>query len=106
MAKKWNDLKKRLTPQARARVDARVARTLESLPLDEIRKAIGLTQAELADRMDVQQSSVSKTDSAADMYISTLRRYIEALGGTLHITAEFPDGRSMEIGNMMFDDAA
>ncbi|MCA9305488.1 MAG: XRE family transcriptional regulator [Phycisphaerales bacterium] len=106
MAKKWNDLKKRLTPQARARVDARVARTLESLPLDEIRKAIGLTQAELADRMDVQQSSVSKTESAADMYISTLRRYIEALGGTLHITAEFPDGRSMEIGNMMFDDAA
>ncbi len=106
MAKKWNDLKKRLTPQARARVDARVARTLESLPLDEIRKAIGLTQAELADRMDVQQSSVSKTESAADMYISTLRRYIEALGGTLHITAEFPDGRSMEIGDMMFDDAA
>lgn len=106
MTKKWSELKKKMSPQARARVDARVAQTLKSLPLEEIRKAIGLTQIELAERMDVQQSAVSKTESAADMYLSTLRRYIEALGGTLHITAEFPDGRSMEIGDMLFDDAA
>lgn len=106
MAKKWNELKNKMSPAARARVDARVARSLQSLPLDEIRKAIGLTQADLAERLDVQQSAISKTESAADMYLSTLRRYIEALGGTLHITAEFPDGRSMEIGDIMFDDAA
>ncbi len=59
MAKKWNELKKKMSPQARARVDARVQRTLKSLPLDEIRKAIGMTQAELAERLDVQQSAGS-----------------------------------------------
>ncbi len=49
-AKKWTKLKQRMSPDARARVDARVAKTIAALPLPEMRKAIGLTQQDLAAR--------------------------------------------------------
>ncbi len=97
MAKKWNELKRRMSPAAQARVDARVKQTLTSMPLAEIRKAITMTQTDLAAKLDVSQGSVSKIESAADMYLTTLRRYVEALGGQLHLTAVFPDGREVEI---------
>ena len=93
MANKWNNLKRKTSPQAQARVDARVKATLQTMPLAEIRKAIGMTQADLAGKLDVAQGSVSKIENAADMYLSTLRKYVEALGGELHLTATFADGR-------------
>ena len=70
---------------------------MASMPLAEIRRAIGLTQIELAETLELGQGNVSKIERQADMYLSTLRRYVEALGGTLHLTAEFPDGRRIEI---------
>lgn len=100
MAKKWGELKGRMSPAARARVDARVRDTLASIPLAEIRKAIGMTQADLAEKLDQGQGSVSKIEHGADMYLSTLRKYLEALGGELHLTATFPDGREFEIDNV------
>jgi len=51
-----------------------------------------LTQAELAESLDVAQGSVSKVENQADMYLSTLRKYVHALGGELRLTVEFPDG--------------
>jgi DNA-binding transcriptional regulator YiaG len=94
----WQDLKKRtMTAESRARVDARVRETLATLPLSEIRRAIGLTQIDLAESLEIGQGTVSKLERQSDMYISTLRRYVEALGGTLHLTAEFPDGRRIGI---------
>ncbi|MBL9140915.1 MAG: helix-turn-helix transcriptional regulator, partial [Phycisphaerae bacterium] len=68
MSKKWSDLKQKMRPAARARVDARVKKTLASMPLAEIRKAIGLTQAEVAKQLEQSQGSVSKIENAADMY--------------------------------------
>ncbi len=97
MAKKWDGLKDKMEPAARRRVDARVRDTLSKMPLAEIRKAVGMTQAELADTLDTAQGSVSKIEHAADMYLTTLRKYIEALGGELHLTATFPNGRRIEI---------
>lgn len=97
-AKKWTKLKQRMSPDARARVDARVAKTIAALPLPEMRKAIGLTQQDLAGRLVTGQGSVSKLEHAADMYLSTLRKYVEALGGELHLVASFPEGRKFEIG--------
>jgi transcriptional regulator with XRE-family HTH domain len=70
------------------------------MPLAEIRKAIGMTQAELAGKLDVAQGSVSKFENAADMYLTTLRKYVEALGGELHLTAKFKDGRELEIQHL------
>ena len=63
------------------------------MPLAEIRRAIGLTQVELAASLDIAQGSVSKIENQADMYISTLRKFVHALGGELHLTAAFPDGQ-------------
>jgi DNA-binding XRE family transcriptional regulator len=97
MAHKWEKLKQRMSPAARARVDARVKETLSTLPLAEIRRAIGMTQQELASKLEVGQGSVSKLENAADMYLTTLRKYVEALGGHLRLTAEFPGGRRMDI---------
>ncbi len=54
----------------------------------------------LAASLDMGQGSVSKIENEADMYLSTLRKYIHALGGELHLTAEFPDGRRMEIDRL------
>jgi transcriptional regulator with XRE-family HTH domain len=67
------------------------------MPLTELRKAVGLTQAELAETLDVGQGSVSKIENATDMYLSTLRRFVAALGGDLVIKASFPGGREFEI---------
>lgn len=100
MAKKWDTLKRRMSPAARARVDVRVRKTLASMPLAEIRKAIGLTQNELAETLEISQGSVSKIENAADMYLTTLRKYVEALGGELHLTATFSGGRTVEIDHV------
>src|SRR5437868_726642 len=97
MAKKWRDLKGRMSASAQARVDSRVNQIMATLPLAEIRKAIGMTQTDLASRLEQGQGSVSKIENAADMYLTTLRKYVEALGGELHLTAVFPDGRNVEI---------
>lgn len=97
MANKWNNLKSRMSADARARIDAKVKQTLASMPLAEIRKAIGMTQADLAEKIELGQGNVSKIENAADMYLTTLRKYIEALGGELHLTASFSGGRKFEI---------
>lgn len=98
--KKWSTLKNRMSAEAQARVDARVYETLASMPLAEIRKAMGQTQVELAESLGMAQGSISKIENAADMYLSTLRKYVRALGGELHLTASFPNGRAIEIDSV------
>lgn len=97
---KWEKLTSRMSPERRARIDADVKAALASMPLAEIRKAIGLTQQDLAGKLDTGQGTVSKIENAADMYLTTLRKYIEALGGELRLTATFPDGRTMIIDDL------
>ena len=99
-SKKWKDLKGRMSEESRARVDARVEQTLRAMPLAEIRKAVGQTQQELAKALDVAQGSVSKFENATDMYLSTLRKYVRALGGELSLSVTFEDGRRMEISQV------
>jgi transcriptional regulator with XRE-family HTH domain len=62
------------------------------MALDELRTAREFTQAELSQVLRVDQGSISKLERCTDMYIGTLRRYIEAMGGSLQIRAVFPDG--------------
>jgi transcriptional regulator with XRE-family HTH domain len=57
-----------------------------------MRKARSMTQVAVAERLHVDQGSVSKLEGRTDMYLSTLREYVEALGGTLELRADFPDG--------------
>lgn len=95
----FSDLKKEWAEDRRARNKSRKAElALEYATLEELRLALGLSQEELAQRLDVQQPAISKLTSRSDMRISTLRDLIEAMGGELHVTAKFPD-RSVELAN-------
>ena len=62
------------------------------MPLAELRQARKRSQEELARELKVEQPAVTKLEKRADMYVSNLRRYVEALGGSLEITARFPEG--------------
>lgn len=97
---KWSELEATLPPEARARIDARFRETMSRLRLSDIREAVGHTQVELAAQLKLGQASVSKIESAADMYLSTLRRYIEALGGELVVSASFPEGTVIPIQSL------
>ena len=61
--------------------------------LQELRENRNVSQVALAGRLGIQQPTVSKIERRNDVALSTLRRYIEALGGELHITAQFEDGK-------------
>jgi transcriptional regulator with XRE-family HTH domain len=86
-----------MDPASRAENEQRVREELQRMALDELRNAKRLTQADLAEMLDVPQSSISRIEQRADMYLSTLRNYIHAMGGVLQIQAIFPDGGAVVI---------
>jgi len=88
----FRDLTKDFTPERRARVEARKAELRAAMPLHELRQARAMTQKALGEALNVKQPAVAKLERRADMYVSNLRAYIEALGGRLSIVAEFPQG--------------
>jgi DNA-binding transcriptional regulator YiaG len=92
MAKKFRDLGAKMAPERQTRVRERAQALLAELPLQELRQARRMTQEALAKRLGSQQALVSKLERRADMYVSSLRTYIQALGGDLEIVARFPDG--------------
>ncbi|WP_296271771.1 XRE family transcriptional regulator [Pseudomonas sp. UBA6323] len=98
MAKKFAELRAKMAPEAQARVEAKVQELLAEMPLNELRQARGLSQKVLAEVLHVQQPSIAKMERRTDMYISTLRSHIEAMGGQLDVIARFPDG-SVKISN-------
>lgn len=89
---RFDELRKGMSPDAQARARSLAENMLREMPLHELRLARRKTQAQLARVLDVQQAAVSRIERRADMYISTLRAYIEAMGGHLEIVATFPDG--------------
>lgn len=92
MAKSFKTLREKMSPEARARAGEKAERLIEEMPLNELRAARKMTQEKLAENLHVKQAAVSKLERRADMYVSTLREFISAMGGELEITARFPDG--------------
>ncbi|MES2919326.1 MAG: XRE family transcriptional regulator [Pseudomonadota bacterium] len=92
MAKKFSELRDRMSPEAQARAETRAQALLTEMPLHELRQARGLSQKMLAEVLHVQQPAIAKLERRTDMYISTLRSHIEAMGGELEVVARFPDG--------------
>jgi transcriptional regulator with XRE-family HTH domain len=88
----FSELTKKFSPERKARVAAKVRTLKAEMPLAELRQAREKSQEELARTLKVGQPAVAKLEKRADMYVSNLRRYIEALGGSLEITARFPEG--------------
>jgi len=95
----FRELTKGFTPARRARAAAKAAALREEMTLEELRKARDLSQEEISQALAVGQPAVAKLEKRTDMHISNLRRYIEALGGKLEITARFPDA-SVVINNV------
>ena len=92
MAKKFRDLIADWSPERIARVEAEAAAMLREMRLDELRRARLKTQQDMAAALRTSQASVSKLERRTDMYLSTLRRYVQAMGGELEIIARFPEG--------------
>jgi predicted transcriptional regulator len=93
MAKAFKTLVQGLSPAAQHTAATRTSVLLAEMPLNELRAARGLTQQRLADQLQVKQPTVAKMEKRTDMYISTLRLQIEAMGGELEVMAKFPEGR-------------
>jgi transcriptional regulator with XRE-family HTH domain len=97
MARSYKELQTRMDPGSRADNAQKVREELERMALDEVRSAKELTQADMAEMLNVPQSSISRIEQRADMYLSTLRNYVHALGGVLQIQVIFPDGQAVVI---------
>ena len=92
MAKKYSELRSRMSTESQARAASKAQALLQEMPLNELRQVRGLSQKMLADVLHVQQPAIAKLEKRTDMYLSTLRSHIEAMGGQLDVVARFPDG--------------
>ncbi len=92
MSNKYSDLRARMSAESQVRAKSKAQAMLAEMPLQELRQARGLSQKKLAEILHVQQPSIAKLEKRTDMYLSTLRNHIEAMGGELDIIARFPDG--------------
>jgi DNA-binding XRE family transcriptional regulator len=88
MAKKLDDVMKALPPTRRKKIQQR---TMELATLKDLRKATEQTQADMAASLGVGQDTISRLEKRSDMLLSTLRHYIESMGGKLQLIAQFPN---------------
>jgi DNA-binding transcriptional regulator YiaG len=103
---KWTDIKARTRPETRRRIEAEAQRLSEDLHLSQLRKARGLTQETMAELLGVSQAEVSKMERRTELYVGTLRKFIEAMNGELVIAARFADGVEVPIRLSEKEDAA
>jgi len=83
---------RKLSPMQRKKVEVRAAELIaEEMTLRDLRKARKLTQVRMAHTLGITQDSVSRLEQRSDLLLSTLRRTVEAMGGSLSLVAEFPD---------------
>ena len=90
--RKFSEIRSRMGQERQERNRLNTEAMLTEMPLQELRRARDLSQATLADALETDQGNISKMEARTDMYISTVRRYVEAMGGSLEIVARFPDG--------------
>ena len=93
MATKFRSVIEKLPKERQEKIRVRTEELLEELPLRELRQARELSQEELAAVLGLNQATISKLERRTDMYLSSLRKFVEAMGGELEITATFPDGQ-------------
>jgi hypothetical protein len=92
MSKNVNATIRTLTPRQRNQVEARAAQLIaEEMTLQQLRQASRLTQQKVAKSLRIGQEGVSKIERRSDLLISTLRVYVQAMGGQLSLVVEFPD---------------
>ena len=96
---------KKLNPAQRKKVEARAAELIaEEMTLRELRNARKLTQVRIAKKLGITQDSVSRLEKRSDLLLSTLRKTVEAMGGSLSLIAEFPDRAPVVLSGIAEDD--
>jgi transcriptional regulator with XRE-family HTH domain len=92
--RKWGELRAmKASPERLAELDGESEQMLLEMDLKELRIAAGRTQKELAEALEQAQGEISRLEQRKDFHLSTLRRYVKALGGELEITANFGNRR-------------
>jgi hypothetical protein len=90
-----------LPADRRARIDARYRELKNEIEgLRELRQVAGKAQAEVASALKIKQPSVSKIEQQTDMYLSTLRGYVQAIGGELDVIVRLPDRPALRLQNL------
>jgi DNA-binding XRE family transcriptional regulator len=90
-----------LPKRRRERIDARYRELKDEIEgLRELRKVAGKAQADIAAALKIKQPSVSKIEKQTDMYLSTLRSYVEAMGGKLDLVVRLPARRAMHLNRL------
>ncbi|HEV2963310.1 MAG TPA: helix-turn-helix transcriptional regulator [Candidatus Angelobacter sp.] len=101
MTKTLEQMMKEVSPARRKKIERRAAQLIaEEMSLRELRRAHKLTQERLAETLKIGQDQVSRLEQRSDLLISTLRSYIEAMGGTLTLLAEFPHRKPVVVAGL------
>lgn len=101
MARALDDVIKGLPLDQQQEVETQAARLIEEeISLRDLRKAHDLTQDRMAEALHISQDGVSRIEKRSDFLLSTLRSYIEAMGGKLRLIVEFPDRQPVSISGL------
>lgn len=101
MGRNLNQIIAALPPERQARIDARYQELKQEVDgLRELRQIAGKAQADIATALNIKQPSVSKIEKQADMYLSTLRSYVEAIGGELELVVKLPQRPTMRLHHL------
>ncbi|PQA87137.1 XRE family transcriptional regulator [Hyphococcus luteus] len=101
MPRALKDVIDKLPPARRAKVERRYADLVEEIEtLSELRKLTSMSQAKLAETLQISQPAISKLEKQTDMYLSTLRLYVEAMGGELDIVIRLPNHAPIKVRSL------
>jgi len=92
MAKLWKDIKKKFSEEEEQELEREALAELDRIGFNKLRQARKQTQVALAERLDIPQNAVSRMERRTDLLLSTMRGFVEALGGKLELRVIFPDG--------------
>jgi len=96
-AASWEEFRSELAPDAQKRLDEKRIRRLVGAALADLRKQAGKSQAELGSEADIPQGNVSRLENSDDMLLSTIQRYMQAIGGSAEIVLRDAEGRAVHI---------
>jgi hypothetical protein len=92
MTTPWKDIRHKFSEQRHEQIKREATAELKRIGFDKLRLARQQTQVALAERLDIPQNAVSRMERRTDLLLSTLRSYVEGLGGKLELRVVFPDG--------------
>lgn len=98
MGRTHNEIIAALPPERRRKVEVRTAELVAEVEgLQALRRLAERSQAEMAKELKIKQPSVHKIEKQTDLYLSTLRRFVEAAGGTLELRVKLPGKGTMHL---------